>query len=60
MSAADAKKPEPATHAFIASALRTLETEREGVAALAAAMSDGLGAAFRRRGRDAFDARAAA
>ena len=30
----------------IASALRTLDTEREGVAALAAAMCDGLGAAF--------------
>jgi arabinose-5-phosphate isomerase len=33
-----------ATH--IASALRTLDTEREGVAALAAAMCDGLGAPF--------------
>jgi arabinose-5-phosphate isomerase len=30
----------------VASALRTLETEREGVAALAAAMCDGLGASF--------------
>jgi arabinose-5-phosphate isomerase len=30
----------------IASALRTLDTEREGVTALAAAMCDGLGAAF--------------
>jgi arabinose-5-phosphate isomerase len=30
----------------IASALRTLDTEREGVAALAAAMCDGLGGAF--------------
>jgi len=30
----------------IASALRTLDNEREGVAALAAAMCDGLGAAF--------------
>ncbi len=39
-SAADAG----ATH--IASALRTLDTEREGVAALAAAMCDGLGAPF--------------
>jgi arabinose-5-phosphate isomerase len=37
-------KPEP--HAFIASALRTLDTEREGLAALAAAMCDGLGPAF--------------
>jgi arabinose-5-phosphate isomerase len=36
----------PAPHAFIASALRTLETEREGLAALAAAMCDGLGPAF--------------
>ena len=31
---------------FIASALRTLDAEREGIAALAAAMSDALGAAF--------------
>src|SRR6204780_3584115 len=31
---------------LIASALRTLDTEREGVAALAAAMCDGLGASF--------------
>jgi arabinose-5-phosphate isomerase len=31
---------------FVASALRTLETEREGLAALAAAIGDGLGAAF--------------
>jgi arabinose-5-phosphate isomerase len=36
----------PAPHAFIASALRTLDTEREGLAALAAAMCDGLGPAF--------------
>jgi arabinose-5-phosphate isomerase len=35
-----------APSAFIASALRTLDTEREGVAALAAAMRDGLGARF--------------
>jgi arabinose-5-phosphate isomerase len=46
MSAADASFLKPVTHAFIASALRTLETEREGVAALAAAMCDGLGADF--------------
>jgi len=35
-----------ATSPHIASALRTLDTEREGVAALAAAMSDGLGEPF--------------
>jgi arabinose-5-phosphate isomerase len=36
----------PAPHAFIASALRTLETDGEGMTALAAAMRDGLGRAF--------------
>ncbi len=46
MSSADARVLKPAAHAFIASALRTLETEREGVAALAAAMCEGLGPAF--------------
>ncbi|HTZ00890.1 MAG TPA: KpsF/GutQ family sugar-phosphate isomerase [Xanthobacteraceae bacterium] len=47
MSSADAKKAKPAgTNAHIASALRTLDTEADGVAALAAAMSDGMGAAF--------------
>ena len=46
MSAADAKMRKTATQAFIASALRTLETEREGLAALATAMCDGLGPAF--------------
>ena len=46
MGSADAKLLKPAPHAFIASALRTLETEREGVAALAAAMCDGFGPAF--------------
>jgi arabinose-5-phosphate isomerase len=46
MSAADAKVRKSATHAFIASAVRTLETEREGLAALAAAIADGLGADF--------------
>jgi arabinose-5-phosphate isomerase len=46
MSSADvpARKPEP--HAFVASALRTLETERDGVWALAAAMSESLGERF--------------
>ncbi len=37
---------QPAASPHIASALRTLDTERDGVAALAAAMCDGLGAAF--------------
>src|ERR1700691_5709694 len=37
---------QPAASPHIASALRTLDTEAEGVAALAAAMSDGLGAPF--------------
>jgi arabinose-5-phosphate isomerase len=46
MSSTDALVLKPKLHAFIASALRTLETEREGVAALAAAMSDGLGPRF--------------
>src|SRR5580692_11960834 len=35
-----------AANPHIASALRTLDTERDGVAALAAAMCDGLGAPF--------------
>jgi len=46
MGSADARVLKPAPHAFIASALRTLDTEREGLAALAAAMCDGLGPAF--------------
>ena len=46
MSSADAKVRKPVTHAFIASALRTLETDREGLAALAAAISNALGADF--------------
>ena len=46
MASADARVLKPAPHAFIASALRTLDTEREGLAALAAAMCDGLGPAF--------------
>jgi arabinose-5-phosphate isomerase len=45
-SSADTLALKTKPHAFIASALRTLETEREGVAALAAAMSDGLGPRF--------------
>jgi arabinose-5-phosphate isomerase len=42
----DAGAVQPATSPHIASALRTLDTERDGVAALAAAMCDGLGATF--------------
>jgi arabinose-5-phosphate isomerase len=45
-SSADAKALKAATHPFIASALRSLETEREGMAALAATIGDGLGASF--------------
>src|ERR1700726_1028011 len=46
MSSSDATAPKPETRSHIASALRTLDTESEGVAALVAAMSDGLGAPF--------------
>src|ERR1700744_3862840 len=46
MSAPDARKPKTAANPTIASALRTLDTEGEGIAALTAAMCDGLGAPF--------------
>ncbi len=46
MSAPDAKKAKPALNSHLVSALRTLETESGGLAALAAAMADGLGAPF--------------
>jgi arabinose-5-phosphate isomerase len=46
MSASDAKKAKPALSSHLVSALRTLETESGGLAALAAAMADGLGAPF--------------
>ncbi|MGH6676552.1 MAG: KpsF/GutQ family sugar-phosphate isomerase, partial [Xanthobacteraceae bacterium] len=46
MSVPDAREPETATASHIASALRTLDTERGGIAALSAAMSDTLGASF--------------
>ena len=46
MSASDARKPKAAADPTIASALRTFDTEAEGIAALSAAMSDGLGAPF--------------
>jgi arabinose-5-phosphate isomerase len=42
----DKTAAEPMTNRHVASALRTLDTEREGVAALAAAMCDGLGPDF--------------
>jgi arabinose-5-phosphate isomerase len=45
-NAPDAGAMQPAASPHIASALRTLDTERDGVAALAAAMCDGLGAPF--------------
>jgi arabinose-5-phosphate isomerase len=46
MSSSDAGRPKPAASPYIASALRTLDTESDGLNALAAAMSDGLGAPF--------------
>jgi len=46
MSSPRAKLPKSAANPLIASALRTLETERDGVAALAAAMHAGLGLSF--------------
>jgi arabinose-5-phosphate isomerase len=46
MTASDARKPGPGENSHIASALRTLATESGGLSALAAAMSDGLGAPF--------------
>jgi len=46
MSASDARKPKPALSVHLASAFRTLETESDGLAALAAAMADGLAAPF--------------
>ena len=46
MSTSGANKPKPAVNPHIASALRTLDTDSAGLAALAAAVSDGLGAPF--------------
>src|ERR1700687_979287 len=46
MSAPDARKPKPVLSAHLASAFRTLEMESDGLAALAAAMADGLAAPF--------------
>jgi len=46
MSAPDGTAQDTAASSYIASALRTLDAEREGIAALAAAMSDSLGLSF--------------
>jgi arabinose-5-phosphate isomerase len=46
MTASDARMPKPAENLHLASAFRTLETESEGLAALATAMANGLGAPF--------------
>ena len=46
MSPADARMLKGDPHAFVASALRTLDTDREALAALVAAMYDGLGTSF--------------
>src|SRR5271170_4624351 len=47
MSSSDASAPKPGTgNSHIAAALRTLDLESEGIGALVAAMSDGLGAPF--------------
>jgi arabinose-5-phosphate isomerase len=46
MSASDARKSKPVLSVHLASAFRTVETESDGLAALAAAMADGLGAPF--------------
>jgi arabinose-5-phosphate isomerase len=43
---ADTRARRASPHAFIASALRTLETERDALGALATAMCDGLGRSF--------------
>jgi arabinose-5-phosphate isomerase len=46
MSLPNANPLDRVASSFVASALRTLDAEREGIAALAAAMCDGLGAPF--------------
>jgi arabinose-5-phosphate isomerase len=46
MNPSDARARKAATDSLIASALRTFDAEREGVAALAAAMCDALGNSF--------------
>ena len=46
ISSVDARRRKSEPHAFVASALRTLESEGDGLAALAAAICDGLGDSF--------------
>jgi arabinose-5-phosphate isomerase len=46
ISSADIKAQDLAANSFIAAALRTLDTERDGIAALASAMCDTLGPSF--------------
>jgi len=46
MSPADARMLKGDPHAFVASALRTLDADREALAALVAAIYDGLGTSF--------------
>src|SRR5580704_11098394 len=46
MSSSEARALDTATSSYIASALRTLDAERDGIAALSAAMCDTLGASF--------------
>jgi arabinose-5-phosphate isomerase len=46
MILSDARKPKPALSPHLASALRTLATESDGLGALAAAMANGLAAPF--------------
>ena len=46
MSVSDARKTKAALSGHLAAAFRTLQTESDGLAALAAAMADGLGGSF--------------
>jgi arabinose-5-phosphate isomerase len=46
MSSSNPSRPKSAANSYIDSALRTLDTESEGIAALIAAMSNGLGGPF--------------
>ena len=46
MSVSDARKTKAALSGHLAAAFRTLQTESDGLAALAAAMADGLGGRF--------------
>ena len=46
MSSSDARALKAVTHGFVESALRTLDADREGIAALATAMGSALGSSF--------------